>query len=159
MKVIKKILKEIEQPLLRLVNQSIVTKVYPETLKTAKTIPVYKVADPPKPVADPKSYRGINIINTIGKIIDKIALKQTLEYLVQNDLIHESHHGAIKGKSTVTAIATVIDNWAQKIEDNIEIAAIAMDQSAAYNIIDHRILVRKLKILGFQPDTIEWFKN
>ena len=87
-------------------------------------------------------------------------LKQTLDYLISNDLILESHHGAIKGKSTTTAVATVIDTWANLIEENKDIAAIAMDQSAAYDIIDHVILLRKLEILGFQPDSsIEWFQN
>ena len=157
MRVVKNVLREIEEPLLKLVNQSIITQTYPSTLKTAKTIPVYKHATPPKPPAEPNSYRGINIINTIGKIIDKVVLKQTLEYLVSNDLILESHHGALRGKSTITAIATVIDTWTTKIENNEEIAAIAMDQSAAYDLIDHPILIKKMIILGFQPDTIKWF--
>ena len=159
MRVIKTLAKEIEKPLLKLINQSIKTKTYPVTLKTAKTIPVYKIAVPPKPIAEPNSYRGINIINTIGKLIDKIVLKQTLEYLTTNELIHESHHGTLRGKSTITAIATVIDTWVSKIENNEEVAAIAMDQSAAYDIIDHEILVKKMEILGFQPDTLEWFRS
>ena len=63
-RILKTVLREIEKPLLRLVNQSILTKKYPESLKTAKTIPIYKTAVPPKPLADPKSYRGINILST-----------------------------------------------------------------------------------------------
>ena len=98
-------------------------------------------------------------MNTIGKIIDKLVLKQVLQYLIENQLIHEAHHGATKGKSTVTAIATVVDTWATIIEKNQEVAAIAMDQSAAYDIINHPILVKKMAILGFQNETLEWFQN
>ena len=142
-----------------MINQCIKQNIYPKTLKTVKTIPIYKQATPPKPIADPNSYRGINIINTLGKLIDKVVHIQVLNYLVSNDLVHEAHHGAIKGKSTITAIATIVDTWATKIEENQEIAAIAMDQSAAYNLIDHEILLHKMEILGFQKATIAWFKN
>ena len=159
MKVIKKVFKQIEQPILRMINQSIATSTYPASLKTAKVLPLYKVASPPKPVADPKSYRGININNCIGKILDKVILKQILTYLVENNLIHEGHHGSLKGQSTTMAVVTIMDSWAKLIEDNQEIAAVAMDQSAAYDLIDHPILLRKLKILVFQPAGIAWFTD
>ena len=34
-----------------------------------------------------------------------------------------------------------------------------MDQSAAYDLIDHKILLQKMHVLGFQPNTINWYKN
>ena len=155
MKVIKKVFKEIEQPILNMVNQSIQSSSYPSGLKTAKVLPLYKVATPPKPVADPKSYRGININNCLGKILDKVILKQLLAYLLDNELVHEGHHGFLKGRSTTTAVTTIMDSWAKLVEDNNEIAAVAMDQSAAYDLIDHDILLRKMEVLGIQPEGIK----
>ena len=52
----KKIFKQIEHQVLRMINQTIITSKYPETLKTAKVLPLYKVATPPKPQYDPTSY-------------------------------------------------------------------------------------------------------
>ena len=159
MKVIKKVFKEIELPVLTMINQSILKSAYPASLKTAKVLPLYKVATPPKPVADPRSYRGININNCLGKILDKVVLKQLLTYLVENNLVHEGHHGSLKGRSTTTAVVTIMDTWAKMIEDNQEIAAVAMDQSAAYDLIHHEILLSKMEILGIQPAGISWFKD
>ena len=34
-----------------------------------------------------------------------------------------------------------------------------MDQSATYDIINHKILVKKMVILGFQPNTVQWFQD
>ena len=158
-KLLKKIFKEIEYPVLHMINQTILTSKYPESLKTAKVLPLYKVSTPPKPQSDPGSYRGININNSLGKILDKVILKQVLTYLVENDLIHESHHGSIKGRSTTTAVATIMDTWTNLIEQGNEIAAIAMDQSAAYDLIDHTILLRKMEKLGIQPSGINLFKD
>ena len=81
-----------------MVNQSINQSIYPESLKTAKVLPLYKTATPAKPIADPVSYRGININNCLGKILDKVVLKQTLTYLLDNQLLHEIHHGSLRGR-------------------------------------------------------------
>ena len=141
---IKEMLPVIENQLTNLVNTSIETNQYPKTLKKSKLLPLIKNATPPKSPSDPASYRGINIIMTIGKIIDKIVLKQVLEYLTENEIIHQAHHGAIRGKSTTTAIATLIDTWSNAIENGDEIAVVALDQSSAYDMIDHKILISKL---------------
>ena len=71
-------------------------------------------------------------------------------------MISEAHHGAIKGKSTMTAVATIVDQWSTLVEDGVEVAGIALDQSADYDVIDHKILIGKMKTLGFQPETLDW---
>ena len=93
------------------------------------------------------------------KILDKVILKQLLAYLLDNELVHEGHHGSLKGCSTTTAVTTIMDSWAKLVEDNNEIAAVAMDQSTAYNLIDHDILLRKMEVLGIQPEGINWFRS
>ena len=158
-KLLKTLWKELEIPILRMVNLSIIHQKYPESLKTSKVIPLYKEAIPKKTVSDPTSYRGINLVNCLGKIIDKTILQQTLTYMVDNKLIHEAHHASIKGRSTTTAVVTIMDTWSKLVEDGKEVAALAMDQSAAYDLIDHEILLQKMQVLGFQPNTINWFRN
>ena len=158
-KFLKKVFKQIEHQILHMINQSILTGIYPETLKTAKVLPLFKNSNPPKSQSDPGSYRGINILNSLGKILDKVLLRQVLSYLIDNELIHESHHGSVKGRSTTTAIATIIDTWTNLIEQGNEVAAVAMDQSAAYDLIDHPILLMKMEKLGIQPNGIKLFKD
>ena len=154
---LKQLLREIEAPLTNLVNRSIATGQYPRTLKKSKVIPLLKGTNKPK--SDPASYRGVNLIMSIGKVIDKVILAQVLSYLKSNELIHEAHHGGLKGKSTTTAITTLIDTWTNLVEEGHELAIIALDQSSAYDLIDHAILLNKMKIIGFQEETISWFTS
>ena len=158
-KTLKKVLKTIEIALTNLVNKSIENNEYPKSLKSSKILPLYKKSTPQKPTTDPTAYRGINLLMTIGKVMEKIILKQTLKYMIENNLIPESHHGSIKGKSTITAITTLIDTWTYKVEQGQELAAIALDQSAAYDLIDHYLLIDKMRILGFTEKTLIWYKN
>ena len=87
--------------------------------------------------------------------MDKVVLQQILTYLLDNSLIHQAHHGSIKGRSTTTAVTTIVDTWAYLLEEGEELASIAIDQSAAYDLIDHPLLINKMKILGFQQESID----
>ena len=69
------------------------------------------------------------------------------------------HHGGIQQRSTVTATGTLFDQWPQNLENDIDTAAIILDQSAAYNIVPHDILVNKLTILGADNHAQSYFQN
>ena len=80
MKTIKENMKTIEPALLNIVNTSISTNTYPDNLKTQLILPALK---PKKDSLKPLSYRPINIIETIGKIIETAVKEQTMEYLIK----------------------------------------------------------------------------
>ena len=82
-----------------------------------------------------------------------------MQYLTENQLIPHEHHGGVLGNTTTTAIATMIDIWAHALEDNEEIAVIILDQTAAYDLISHEILLRKMEILDFDHHALNYFKN
>ena len=104
-------------PILNLVNSCISSNQYPASLKQSRVIRLLKVSQPPKPPTNPTSYTGINLLMSFGKIIDKIVLKQLLQYLIENTLIHNAHHRSIQGRSTTTAVVTLMYIWAELIED------------------------------------------
>ena len=107
----------------------------------------------------PSSYRGINILPAIGKIIDKCLCVQIIQHLNENNLIPDQHHGGIKNKSTITALVTILDSWTEKLENGQDMAVILLDQSAAYDIIDHRLLCAKMKVIGFSQPTLSLFES
>ena len=54
---------EISKPLTRIINQMITTEIFPESLKIAKIIPIYKKGEP----TDLSNYRPIYLLLTISK--------------------------------------------------------------------------------------------
>ena len=53
----------------------------------------------------------------------------------------------------------MVDSWVEAFE-NKDITAIVMcDQSAAFDVCDHKILLDKLEVLGVDEDAIEWFSS
>ena len=81
LKTLKNLQPTIDQALLNIINTTFGTAKYPNCLKTAKVIPLLKEGKPP---TDPLSYRGVNILPAIGKIIDSMIKNQITQHLETN---------------------------------------------------------------------------
>ena len=53
----------------------------------------------------------------------------------------------------------MVDKWTEAYKIDKELTIIVIDQSAAYDVIDHDILIDKMRILGFDNNTIEYYKS
>ena len=154
MKLIKDASPVINPLLLHLVNKVIDTEKYPSSLKLTKIVPIKKKHKDPQL---PSGWRPINIVPSISKIVEKCILKQVLTYLKLHNLIHHTHHGSVGGKSTQMLIHEVYNRLLKALEDGQDTAFVQLDQSKAYNIIDHSILLQKMKYLGFNRKTLGIF--
>ena len=155
-KVIKEAGSSINPHLLHLINKIIATQDYPTSLKHTKVIPIKK---PHKDPQLPAGWRPINIIPSISKVVEKCLLRQVVAYLQNNNLIHHTHHGAVGGKSTQTLVQEVYDRLLTALEEGKDSAFIQLDQSKAYDVIDHGILLDKMSYMGFNHKTIQLFKS
>ena len=155
-KTLKRILRPLYPALLNLVNTAISTATYPDKLKIARIVPLRKGNKCP---TDPLSYRAVNILPSLGKIIDRIINKQITRHLVSNQLILHQHHGSIRGRSTMTAVVSMLDEWAEAIKRGEDNTILILDQSSAYDVICHQKLIEKMKILGFDNNAIQFFKD
>ena len=153
---LKNLNKALEAPILNLVNLIITQNIYPDNLKLAKAVPLLKQG---KLTTDPLSYRAVNLLPALSKIVDRVIAEQFTKFLSDNDAIPYQHHGGIKSKSTVTAIMTLIDQWTEAIENGEKTAVIIIDQSAAYDTIDHTLLLMKLKAVGCTDNSLKYFKH
>ena len=134
-----------------MVNNTINTQQYPQSLKETKMIPILKLNKNPN---DPNSYRGINLSPALAKILDKTYQIQLTEHLIENQLLSQHHHGNVRGASTTTALLTLIDTWSQALDKGIDMLTLLVDQSAAFDIVEHKTLIRKLNSIGLSGDSL-----
>ena len=85
-----KLLKFLSPPLISrlrvIINQSLITGIYPDKLKIAKVIPFFKRDDKAKT----ENYPPISPLSSISKIFEKIVYNQLYRYFTQNKLLYES---------------------------------------------------------------------
>ena len=81
-KLLKVIAPLIIKPLTLLINQVLNTGIFPDKLKIAKVIPIYKKDDPQLF----ENYRPISLVPTISKVLEKIIHKQLSLYVEEYGL-------------------------------------------------------------------------
>ena len=81
-KLLKVIAPVIIKPLTLLINQVLNTGIFPDKLKIAKVIPIYKKGDPQLF----ENYRPISLLPTISKVLEKIIHKQLSSYFEEYGL-------------------------------------------------------------------------
>ena len=137
-------------------NNMIRTNLYPDRLKISKIIPIVKSG---KDKTDKTSYRPINILPTVDKVIESVMKEQLEEYFESNSLIPNEHHGGRKNHSTVTATAAMDLNHNEIKEDKDTVAIMATDLSSAFDLVDHNLLIEKLKYYGLDKNACEILEN
>ena len=94
-------------------------------------------------------YRPITLLNTELKILARV-LANHLQ-LVISDLIGPEQTYAVKGRSIQDNLHLICEVL-EGIEDGTEAALISLDQSKAFDRVDHRFLATVLETAGFQPE-------
>ena len=141
--------------LTHIINLSILTSKFPSSWKTAKVIPLHKKGD----FLDPKNFRPVAILPILSKLLERVVFLQIVDYMEQNNLIHPSHHGFRVGHSTTTGMIQMYDCWIESIESGNHSAACFLDLSAAFDVVDHPLLLEKLKLYGFSISSWEWMSS
>ena len=145
----------IEDILLHLVNISIESSLYPSLWKVNKVSPQFKKGD--KSLGS--NWRPVTDIVFVSKLAEAAVYEQVEIHFTSNNLWHPNHHGFKAYHSTATAITQIYDIWIRAAENKELTAALLLDLSAAFDVVDHKILLDKLELYKFSPKALSWFKS
>ena len=151
-KLIKMVSDILSEPLSRLINLAFKSSKFPQSLKKARVTPVYKKEDK----FLKKNYRPISILPAFSKIFERIMHDQLSSYF---DDIFDSRLCGFRAKhSTQHALIQMIGQWHQTLDGSGKVGAVLMDLSKAFDCIDHKLLVAKLKAYGLDTKSLELLK-
>ena len=140
---------------LHLVNLTIEHSEYPSLWKVNKVSPQFKKGDKTKG----ENWRPVTDIVFVSKLAEAAVFEQVAEHFSKNNLWHPNHHGFRPSHSTATALSQLYDFWIKKAENKELSAALLLDLSAAFDVVDHKILLEKLQLYNFSDKSISWFKS
>ena len=155
--IIKLIRPHIVPAITHIINTSIRTHEFPDSYKVAKVIPLHKGKEAPR--YQPKSYRPISILPVVSKLIERVIQTQITSYMDNNQLFHPNHHAYRSFHSTTTAMLSMQDAWVEAAERGLQIGVIMIDMSAAFDVVDVPLLLKKCDILNFNKETLLWLKS
>jgi hypothetical protein len=133
----------------------------PEQWKVARIVPLFKKGDK-KQI---QNYRPISNLCSITKVYERLIL-QRLDFIQEQekvDLTGTSQHGFKKNFSTETACLEIQSKIARACDGGKFVAIASLDLTAAFDVIDRGLLIKRLKVMGIPQILIElindWLSN
>ncbi|XP_053398328.1 uncharacterized protein LOC128556711 [Mercenaria mercenaria] len=143
----------ISKPLEKIFNLSISKGIFPAIFKRAKVTPMYKKGSK----CDKTNYRPISILPILSKVLERHVSNTFKSFLENNSLLHPNQSGFRTSYSCETALTTIIDNWIKAINEENLVGTIFLDLTKAFDLINHKLLIEKLKLYNVDENAITWF--
>ena len=143
------------RPISQLCNLSIKLGSFPRSCKIAKVKPLFKKGSK----TDPQNYRPISLLPILSKITERIIHDQTQEFLSKKKILYRFQSGFRKNYSTNTCLGHLTDKITTGFEKVLFTGIILIDLQKAFDTINHQILIKKMKYIGFSKNVIAWFKS
>ena len=145
----------IANPLHHIITLSLMDCKFPTSWKFSKVVPLHKKDSR----LEMSNYRPVTILSPLSKILEKCMYEQIYQYFSRNNLFSPHLHGYRHHRSTQTALLTMYDSWVRTAAIGQLSGTVFIDLSAAFDLVDHRLLLSKLKIYGVQEDVLEWISS
>ena len=139
--------------LLHLINQSIVTEVFPTAWKVARVIPLFKSGDR----TDLNNFRPISILSVLSKIAEKVVAIQLASYLLDHHILCPAQYAYRPNHCTEDAVLDAVDWISQKTDEGRVASLTTIDLSKAFDSVDHGVLLAKLGWYGVM--STNWFRS
>ena len=141
-----------------IVNRSLDTASMPESLKIAQIDPHLKKFGLDHEMF--KNFRPVSNLAFVSKVIEKAVAAQLIEYIDSNDLGELYQSAYKKMHSTETALLKMQNDILRAIDQHKTVALLLLDLSAAFDTVDHAILLHRLQSrFGISEKALYWFRS
>ena len=135
-----------------LINKSLSEGVFPDELKIAKVIPLYKNNE--RSLIN--NYRPVSILSLFSKMFERIMYTRLLSFIEKHEILYKHQFGFRKQYNTNLALVMLIDKLSQALDAGKSVVGVFLDFSKAFDTVNHEILCNKLRNYGIRGVALKW---
>ena len=155
---VKKCVDELLPIITRIINLSFLRGNFPDALKSARITPLIKKQSLDSDIL--KNYRPVANLTFLAKTIERACTSQIQDYLDRESLRGKMQSAYRPCFSTETALLRVYNDLLLAVDIGNEAVLILLDYSAAFDTINHDILLDRLvNRYGISDSALNWFKS
>ncbi len=143
--------------LTHIINTSLLTGIFPTVFKQARVTPLLK-----KPTLNTsliENYIPVSLLPFIAKTLERVVFNQVLLFLSQNNKLVAKQSGFSSGHSTETTLLSVTEDLRIAKANSKSSVLILLDLSAAFDTVNHQILLTTLSSLDITGIPLCWFES
>lgn len=140
-------------PLTKLFNLSQKTGIFPESLKKAKIVPIYKTND----VNEYSNYRPISLLSSISKLLEKLVAQQLTCFMNEQRIFSDKQFGFRTGYRTEHILTEIMKKVDNEKSNGKHTLGIFLDVQKAFDCVDPSIMLKKLQHYGVHENEYNWF--
>ena len=143
------------EPLCFLCNRSLTDGVFPNELKLANVLPLFKSGDDMLF----NNYRPVSLLCTLSKVFEKVMYSRLLSFLESQKVLIKNQFGFRRLHSSYMALMLMGDKITKALDNGDYVIGIFLDFSKAFDTVNHEILLDKLSHYGVRGNAYDWFKS
>ena len=152
--VLKECADEIAEAILMIWRKSLDTGEIPDIMKLQTIIPIYKKDSKSKP----ENYRPVSLTSHLIKLIGRVFRKKIVKHIEENNLLSNNQHAFRAGRSCLTQLLEHMEHILKSLE-HVNIDVVYLDFAKAFDKVDHKILMKKVKQFGITGKLYLWIES
>ena len=152
-KILKIAAKVVCTPLTDCFNVALLDGVFPDELKLASVVPVFKKGDS----LNKSNYRPISILPPLSKVFERLLFNQMSVFFER--VLSRFLCGFRKNYSTQHALLNLLKHWQNSLDNSCVVGTVLMDLSKAFDSLPHDLLLAKLSAYGFDKCSLRLLQS
>lgn len=103
--------------------------------------------------------RPISLLPILSKMLEGLVSEMMNEFISVNSILPKIQSGFRRGHSTATALSKVSTDIAKHMDGSKVSCLVLLDYSKAFDLINHDMLIAKVKYFGFSEQVCAWLSS